>query len=44
MAHSLETMGEMGPQATTVQIVDQQGSHQESEDSPSEAETPLGWN
>lgn len=38
-----EIEGEMGPQATTVQIVDKQSSHQESGDSPNEAETPLGW-
>ena len=38
-----ETMGDMGPQATTVKIVDKQGSHQESDNTPSEAETPLGW-
>lgn len=38
-----EIEGEMGPQATTVQIVDKQSSHQESEDTPNEAETPLGW-
>ena len=36
--------GEMGPQATTVQILDKQGSHTESEGSDSSAETPLGWN
>ena len=38
-----EIEGEMGPQATTVQIIDKQGSHQESADTPDEAETPLGW-
>ena len=38
-----EIEGEMGPQATTVQIVDKQGSHSESGDTPDEAETPLGW-
>lgn len=38
-----EIEGEMGPQATTVQIVDRQSSHVQSGDTPNEAETPLGW-
>lgn len=41
-----ETEGEMGPQATTVMILDQQSSASETEaDSvPSAVEKPLGWN
>ena len=41
-----ETEGEMGPQATTVMILDQQRSSSETEaDSvPSAVEKPLGWN
>ena len=38
-----ETMGEMGPQATTVKILDQQASHQESDNTPDAVEKPLGW-
>ncbi|MGV2828204.1 HPF/RaiA family ribosome-associated protein [Myxosarcina sp. GI1(2024)] len=38
-----ETQGEMGPQATTVQIVDKQGSPEETEETPDAAEKPLGW-
>ena len=38
-----EIEGEMGPQATTVQIIDKQSSHVKSEDTPGEAEAPLGW-
>ena len=37
-----ETMGEMGPQATTVQIVSQQGSRRSS-DAPDAAQAPQGW-
>ncbi|MBE9043221.1 HPF/RaiA family ribosome-associated protein [Pleurocapsales cyanobacterium LEGE 10410] len=37
-----ETMGEMGPQATTVQIVSQHGSGRSS-DAPDAAEAPQGW-
>jgi hypothetical protein len=38
-----ETMGEMGPQATTVQIIDKPG-HRVSADSDNEAvDVPLGW-
>lgn len=38
-----DVMGEMGPQATTVQIVDKQSSHTESDNAPDSADTPLGW-
>lgn len=38
-----ETQGAMGPQATTVQIVDKQGSPEETEETPNAAEKPLGW-
>ncbi|KST63706.1 DNA-binding protein [Mastigocoleus testarum BC008] len=38
-----ETEGEMGPQATTVQVVDKQSSPR-IESVPSAAEKPLGWN
>lgn len=38
-----EIEGEMGPQATTVQIIDKQSSYVKSGDTPNEAETPLGW-
>lgn len=38
-----ETEGEMGPQATTVKILDRQGSTDESDETPTAAEKPLGW-
>ncbi len=38
-----ETQGEMGPQATTVHIVDKPGSIDETDETPSAAEKPLGW-
>ncbi len=38
-----ETLGEMGPQATTVKILDKQSSHRESENTPNAVEVPLGW-
>lgn len=38
-----ETQGAMGPQATTVQIVDKQGSPEETAQTPDAAEKPLGW-
>ena len=36
--------GEMGLQATTVQIIDRQSSASKSESVPEPAEKPLGWN
>ena len=33
----------MGPQATTVKILDKQSSHRESENTPNAVEVPLGW-
>lgn len=38
-----ETQGEMGLQATTVQIIDRQSSSLETESTPEAAEKPLGW-
>jgi cold shock CspA family protein len=38
----VEEMGEMGPQATTVQIVDKPGARLP-EEGPEAVETPLGW-
>ncbi|HHP7231403.1 MAG TPA: HPF/RaiA family ribosome-associated protein [Xenococcaceae cyanobacterium] len=38
-----ETQGEMGPQATTVQVIDRQSSATNAESAPSEAEKPMGW-
>ena len=39
-----ETMGEMGPQATTVQLIDKRsGSGKSSDPSDDAAEAPLGW-
>ena len=38
-----ETMGEMGPQATTVKILDKQSSRRDSEDNPDATEAALGW-
>jgi cold shock CspA family protein len=37
-----ETMGEMGPQATTVQIIDKPG-HRVAEGEPEAVEVPRGW-
>jgi cold shock CspA family protein len=37
-----ETMGEMGPQATTVQIIDKLG-HRVPEREPEAVEVPRGW-
>jgi cold shock CspA family protein/ribosome-associated translation inhibitor RaiA len=37
-----ETMGEMGPQATTVQIIDKPG-HRVAEGKPEAVEVPRGW-
>ena len=41
-----ETEGEMGPQATTVMVLDQQSSsnNTEADTVPSAVEKPLGWN
>ena len=39
-----ETMGEMGPQATTVQLIDKRsGTGKSSDPSDDAAEAPLGW-
>lgn len=38
-----ETMGEMGPQATTVQIIDGQTNNVEADSEHSATEKPLGW-
>ncbi len=38
-----QTQGEMGLQATTVQVIDQQSSASEDESVPESAEKPLGW-
>ncbi|WP_019503686.1 HPF/RaiA family ribosome-associated protein [Pleurocapsa sp. PCC 7319] len=38
------TQGEMGLQATTVQIIDRQSSASRSEFVPESAEKPMGWN
>ena len=38
-----ETMGEMGPQATTVQLIDKRSGQGKSMDAPEDAESPLGW-
>ena len=39
-----ETMGEMGPQATTVQLLDKRSGSGKTTDSSDAAEAPLGWN
>lgn len=40
-----ETMGEMGPQATTVQLIDKRSGTGKSDDPADDAaEAPLGWN
>lgn len=38
-----ETMGEMGPQATTVQLLDKRSGSGKSTDPSDAAEAPLGW-
>ena len=39
-----ETMGEMGPQATTVQLLDKRSGSGKTTDASDAAEAPLGWN
>lgn len=38
-----ETQGEMGPQATTVQVIDHQSSASQEESVPDPTKKPLGW-
>lgn len=38
-----ETTGEMGPQATTVKVLDKQSSQRNLENPPQATEAPLGW-
>lgn len=38
-----ETMGEMGPQATTVQLLDKRSGSGKTQDASDAAEAPLGW-
>ena len=39
-----ETMGEMGPQATTVQLLDKRSGSGKTTDASDAAEAPMGWN